>query len=506
MNPKKTKLLFAFLVIGIFFSCKKNQFENSTPPPSNNPDSSINVVKPDTLITNGVPVLKAGIHLFVINHEEQVNFHLSNDSTLTVSAGTSIQQLQRVAKTQTETYADSVEVGDFVMAGQEPNFPNGLLAEIMTKQKTSTGWSFIFSNTGLENIFSFLDVNWNFTFSNDYLFNKEFTKVIPITTGVDLNLTGNFTFNLGNKINIKIEQSQLQSCTYEIDAGSSAAMSASVTGQFSLDKTYLLYELPSLTKTVLIPVGPIVIPLVLTLNSDINLNVNASGNMELSGQIMSAQNQSGLNFDYTSGQGVQTSGQSKNTFSLLNPATFTSELNGSIETGIYLDETLNFYKSKSIGLNAGVGLYNLLVGNCASDSGLHISDSIGGKAYIGGTIDLFVKQPYHQQYDLPIFGKKVFDKTFNDLNFCSQPLDPTIVEAGSSGDVHFITPNGHHYDFQAEGEFIALKTDGLQIQCRQQPLPSFTSRIVTLNTALAIQTGNDQYILSGKPDDSLFKP
>ena len=497
MKLLKIKTVLVFLFIGVFFSCKKSQVENLTPPV--NHDSLINIVKPDTLITNGTPVLRAGIHLFVINHDEQGSFHFSNDSTLTVPANTNIQQIQKTAKVQTQTLVDSIEAGDFVMVGHEANFSNGLLAEITVKQKTANGWSFIFSNTGLENIFSFLDVNWDFTFSDDYLFNKEFSKVIPITTGVDLNLTGNFTFNLGNKINIKIEQSQLQSCTYEIDAGSSAAMFASVTGQFSLDKTYLLYELPSITKTVFIPIGPIAIPLVLTLNSDINLKVNASGNMELSGQIMSVQNQSSLNFDYTGLQGVQTSVQSKNTFSLFNPATFTSELNGSIETGIYLDETLNFYKSKSIGVNAGVGLYNLLTGNCASDSGLHIIDSIGGKAYIGGTIDLFVKQPHHQQLDLPIFGEKILDKKFNDLNFCSQPLDTTVIQAGSSGDVHFITPNGHHYDFQAEGEFTALKTDGLQIQCRQQPLPNLTSRIVTLNTALAVQTGNDQISFQVNP-------
>jgi hypothetical protein len=82
--------------------------------------------------------------------------------------------------------------------------------------------------------------------------------------------------------------------------------------------------------------------------------------------------------------------------------------------------------------------------------------------------------------------------------YCSSP-----ASAGPSnrGDPHLITTNGVHYDFQAGGEFVALRNSatGFELQTRQTPvLTSFTpganaytglASCVSLNTAAALRVG-----------------
>jgi lysyl endopeptidase len=70
---------------------------------------------------------------------------------------------------------------------------------------------------------------------------------------------------------------------------------------------------------------------------------------------------------------------------------------------------------------------------------------------------------------------------------------------GIDGDPHITTTNGVHYDFQAAGEFVALRDpNGLEIQTRQAPVP--TSHTITdthselpvcvsVNTAVAARVG-----------------
>jgi hypothetical protein len=61
----------------------------------------------------------------------------------------------------------------------------------------------------------------------------------------------------------------------------------------------------------------------------------------------------------------------------------------------------------------------------------------------------------------------------------------------SNGDPHLETIAGYDYDFQAAGEFTAVKstTDGLEIQERQEP---FMSRDATVNTAVAMSVAGDR--------------
>jgi hypothetical protein len=68
---------------------------------------------------------------------------------------------------------------------------------------------------------------------------------------------------------------------------------------------------------------------------------------------------------------------------------------------------------------------------------------------------------------------------------CSTPC------GSSSGDPHLETIAGYDYDFQAAGEFTAVKstTDDLEIQERQEP---FKSRDVTINTAVAMSVAGDR--------------
>jgi hypothetical protein len=73
--------------------------------------------------------------------------------------------------------------------------------------------------------------------------------------------------------------------------------------------------------------------------------------------------------------------------------------------------------------------------------------------------------------------------------------------SADAGDPHLITTNGIHYDFQAAGEFVALKNSdtGFELQARQSPIQtSFTpptndytglASCVSLNTAVAVRAG-----------------
>jgi hypothetical protein len=78
---------------------------------------------------------------------------------------------------------------------------------------------------------------------------------------------------------------------------------------------------------------------------------------------------------------------------------------------------------------------------------------------------------------------------------CTPPADPaecTGAHCGSTnGDPHLRTFDGLRYDFQAVGEFIAArnKSGSYEIQVRQEPWE--TSRIVSLNTSVALKMGKD---------------
>ncbi|MBO0949763.1 VWD domain-containing protein [Fibrella forsythiae] len=74
----------------------------------------------------------------------------------------------------------------------------------------------------------------------------------------------------------------------------------------------------------------------------------------------------------------------------------------------------------------------------------------------------------------------------------SQNVSPSPT-GGSYGEPHLTTMDGFYYDFQGYGEFIAVKstTDAFEIQARQQEIEPYRNGKVTMNTALAINTGSD---------------
>ena len=86
----------------------------------------------------------------------------------------------------------------------------------------------------------------------------------------------------------------------------------------------------------------------------------------------------------------------------------------------------------------------------------------------------------------------------------------------NEGDPHITTADGIHYDFQAGGEFVSLRDEGLEIQTRQTPIATtfnpgpnpYTglATCVSLNTAVAARVGTHRVTfepnLSGVPDPS----
>lgn len=83
-------------------------------------------------------------------------------------------------------------------------------------------------------------------------------------------------------------------------------------------------------------------------------------------------------------------------------------------------------------------------------------------------------------------------------SYCNFPPKSSAADAG---DPHITTTNGIHYDFQAAGEFTALKNDdtAFELQTRQSPvITTFTpganpytglASCVSLNTAVALRVG-----------------
>ncbi|MFC6020727.1 VWD domain-containing protein [Plantactinospora solaniradicis] len=64
--------------------------------------------------------------------------------------------------------------------------------------------------------------------------------------------------------------------------------------------------------------------------------------------------------------------------------------------------------------------------------------------------------------------------------------------AATNGDPHLTTFDQHNYDFQAVGEFVAVRaaTGDLEVQVRQAPVPH--SRLASLNSAVALKVGPDR--------------
>lgn len=78
------------------------------------------------------------------------------------------------------------------------------------------------------------------------------------------------------------------------------------------------------------------------------------------------------------------------------------------------------------------------------------------------------------------------------------PGTPCEQGCGSSnGDPHLTTIDGRAYDFQAAGEFVMLRSDGVEIQARQEPYQGSTS--VTINTGVAVAAGGGRAAVYADP-------
>jgi subtilisin family serine protease len=64
----------------------------------------------------------------------------------------------------------------------------------------------------------------------------------------------------------------------------------------------------------------------------------------------------------------------------------------------------------------------------------------------------------------------------------------SLNDGYNDGDPHIKTVNGLYYDFQTGGEFVALRSQGMEIQTRQRPVPN--APWVSVNTAVATRVGS----------------
>lgn len=79
---------------------------------------------------------------------------------------------------------------------------------------------------------------------------------------------------------------------------------------------------------------------------------------------------------------------------------------------------------------------------------------------------------------------------------------PMSTPPATVGDPHITTVDGVHYDFQAAGEFVLLRDEGMEIQARQTAVPSETAlgpnpytgltSCVSINSAAAVRIGRER--------------
>lgn len=85
------------------------------------------------------------------------------------------------------------------------------------------------------------------------------------------------------------------------------------------------------------------------------------------------------------------------------------------------------------------------------------------------------------------------NKCFDDFNKKKREKENQSKNppAHGTGEPHFLTFDGTSYDFQGHGEFTATKStvDNFEVQVRQEDV--YKNGVVTANTGIAIQTGND---------------
>ncbi len=84
------------------------------------------------------------------------------------------------------------------------------------------------------------------------------------------------------------------------------------------------------------------------------------------------------------------------------------------------------------------------------------------------------------------------------------PFEDT-APAGSNGDPHLTSFDGHSFNFQAGGEFTLVRLDSgdLEVQAREEPLrwPDGHENItISVNTAVAIKAGTDRVGIYQHPD------
>ena len=92
---------------------------------------------------------------------------------------------------------------------------------------------------------------------------------------------------------------------------------------------------------------------------------------------------------------------------------------------------------------------------------------------------------------------------FNNMSNVSNSGDSPVSSgsAGGWGDPHIYTFDGSYYDFQAVGEFIVCKStvDNFNLQIRQEEYNIGIKKMVSVNTAIALNTGSDIISIQHSP-------
>jgi hypothetical protein len=490
------KLLFyvigalAFYTIG----CKKKVDNTSVsiqPDPYEREDSVV--------VTDAV--LKNGGHIYVIKPDGQGAVSFTGVNKLLIKDLNAIQngRLQPGGRLTT----DSIKVGDFLVSSDGLGTPGGLLGRVTAVASSGAGIVIDFISAQLEDIFDSLHVHWHFSNKDkdkDSLKNKAFNRDYEIENGIKLTLNGEYTIKKLYEITIAIKGGILDTAKFNVAGAVEATLNAGLAyPQVLFDRTDTLFLLKPFTKSTTISVAGIKIPVVVTITDGVYLNTHADGRFEIAGQLLKSSHSVNVLFDYTKDNGVLFNANGSSNIQPSNDGQLKSKLLGHFNLSLSNDLKASFYKTTSVGLSAGLGIYLNLTGACNADS-LQVSAIAGAQARLSGEINLFKVLPIHNDFLKIVKEEPLYKRNFPPGDWCSIHKDSSKTRIGSSGDPHNTTADGAYWDCQPIGEFIQLQSsyNNLLVQARQSKQPNRMPN-VSLNTAIGVREGADIIFFQAVP-------
>ncbi|GAB3776673.1 hypothetical protein GCM10028818_22740 [Spirosoma horti] len=459
------------------FSCKK------AVDPDDKPElPKLGEIKQDQIIpTVGTPQLRTTV--YVIDQETAANITSLTSAKIVFKSGTKLPGGRLASKLD----VTSIKSGNVMIATATPQTPNGYMAKATKVTETSDGLEIETEPASWTDVFKDIEFAFDESIGQSLNYNKTFTFTgNNASAEVSAYAKGAVDFKFSFSLNIKEStlNDALAKVTITRTAGAGASAQASVSGSDEypfFKKTFVI--------TRVIMVGLLPIPIVITPTLTLKLRAAAGLKGTINATLVDWQDTYEYGLLYNKVKGFSQIEKNDNP---TNHPSFDAKMEGFIESGVVSELSVGFYNSDAFVFGGSIYFYGRVTGACSTEKkGLSLIPSFGldNSLFIG--MDIFgIKNK--KEFTKGI-SKNLDEIIVTGLKLCdpdSNKVDSTFTSV-STGDPHLITFDRFRYDFMAAGEFTALQSisDNFKIQVRQEP--SGSSKTVSINTGLAIQTGQN---------------